>query len=734
MFFFLMCIVSAFILGRTVRDTLFLHRVDVDRLPFMYMVVAVSVAVVSYGYSHIADKLRRDLLIERSLTVFAGFLAGIWALMTVGVEGTWVYFVLYVAVEIVGALSIIQFWTFANDIFSAREAKRLFGVIGAGGVLSNIVCGFLIGSIAPRVGPQNLVLLCALLYAAAILIVRAVAVKAKADLELAVHRPKKSKLSVKTEGGRLFHSKHLKIIAGIVAVTFLTVSIVDFQFKVIARQTYSGEGELAAFFGYFYGFTGIIASLVQFFITGRLLERSGIVVALCVLPVAMLSGAGAMLLPFVAAVAAASIAKGAEVVFRYTVNDATMNLLYIPVPAHHRGRAKAFIDGILKPVSIGASGVVMFVLGRWVGADRLAHDLAWLDLVMLSVWVLMVVGIRKEYVRSLIDTLRSRRLDLSGAWSPVIDDGTKRALKDRLLSDDEAHILHALEILPSLDLDFSAELERLLTHASREVRIRALGLLGESGRLERVQAVERLMRDPEPEIRAAAIAAFCAIGRERAIRAASPFLEDPSVEVRAAAVAALIKHGGLDGILTAAESLKLFIHSDDAAYRHQAARVLGEIKVQSFFQPVLQLLQDPDRKVRLAAVEAAGDFGGRPLLDATNPIGPGFALTHGHTDSGAEQVARWAKNAKVVKVFNTTGVENMAQPRYGDARAAMCLCGDDEAARVLAAGLAADLGFEPLDAGPLANARLLEPAALLWIDLALRRGQGRGFAFGVLRR
>ena len=47
MFFFLMCIVSAFILGRTVRDTLFLHRVDVDRLPFMYMVVAVSVAAVS---------------------------------------------------------------------------------------------------------------------------------------------------------------------------------------------------------------------------------------------------------------------------------------------------------------------------------------------------------------------------------------------------------------------------------------------------------------------------------------------------------------------------------------------------------------------------------------------------------------------------------------------------------------------------------------------------------------
>ncbi len=71
----------------------------------------------------------------------------------------------------------------------------------------------------------------------------------------------------------------------------------DFQFKVIAKQTYSGEGELAAFFGYFYGFTGIIASLVQFFLTRRLLEKSGIVVALCILPVTILLGAFALGLP-----------------------------------------------------------------------------------------------------------------------------------------------------------------------------------------------------------------------------------------------------------------------------------------------------------------------------------------------------------------------------------------------------------------------------------------------------
>jgi hypothetical protein len=134
------------------------------------------------------------------------------------------------------------------------------------------------------------------------------------------------------------------------------------------------------------------------------------------------------------------------------------------------------------------------------------------------------------------------------------------------------------------------------------------------------------------------------------------------------------------------------------------------------------------------AVESAGDFGGKPLLDATNPLGAGLALTHGHGDSGAEQVQRWAKNAKVVKVFNTTGAENMADPKYGDARVAMWLCGDDDGACTLALGLAKDLGFEALRVGGLERARILEPAARLWIELALVRGQGRNVAFGLLRR
>jgi hypothetical protein len=133
-----------------------------------------------------------------------------------------------------------------------------------------------------------------------------------------------------------------------------------------------------------------------------------------------------------------------------------------------------------------------------------------------------------------------------------------------------------------------------------------------------------------------------------------------------------------------------------------------------------------------AALEAAGDLGGVPLLDATNPIGPGFVLTPERGDSGGEQVARWAPTARVVKIFNTTGANNMAAPGYPGGAAAMPYCGDDDAACQVAHALAEALGFEPARVGGLSESSLLEHMAMLWIRLAMQ--QGRDFAFGFLRR
>ena len=135
------------------------------------------------------------------------------------------------------------------------------------------------------------------------------------------------------------------------------------------------------------------------------------------------------------------------------------------------------------------------------------------------------------------------------------------------------------------------------------------------------------------------------------------------------------------------------------------------------------------------ALETAGDLRDKPLLDCTNPLLPDLSgLALGHATSGGEHVASAATGGRVVKIFNTTGSGNMEDPAYGDLPVTMLYAGDDPEANGIAAGLARDLGFEPVELGPLATARLLEPFALVWITLALGRGHGTDIALNVVRR
>jgi 8-hydroxy-5-deazaflavin:NADPH oxidoreductase len=138
-----------------------------------------------------------------------------------------------------------------------------------------------------------------------------------------------------------------------------------------------------------------------------------------------------------------------------------------------------------------------------------------------------------------------------------------------------------------------------------------------------------------------------------------------------------------------------------------------------------------------AAIRSMGNIKGKIILDATNPLtrGPdGISLEIGHSISAGEKVQGWAAGASVFKTLNTTGFGNMANPVFKGVKSVMFVAGDDAAAKPKVMSLVGDLGFEVIDAGPLRNARLLEAHAMLWIDLALARGQGRDFAFGILRR
>jgi predicted dinucleotide-binding enzyme len=133
------------------------------------------------------------------------------------------------------------------------------------------------------------------------------------------------------------------------------------------------------------------------------------------------------------------------------------------------------------------------------------------------------------------------------------------------------------------------------------------------------------------------------------------------------------------------------------------------------------------------AVAACGDLSGKVLIDCTNPLTEDFsALEVGHTKSGAEHVAEWATAARVCKAMNQIGAPMMDAPQL-PGTPVMFICGNDDDAKATTASLVGELGFEPVDAGDLTLARLLEPFALIWIHMALRRGFGTHWGFGLLR-
>lgn len=137
------------------------------------------------------------------------------------------------------------------------------------------------------------------------------------------------------------------------------------------------------------------------------------------------------------------------------------------------------------------------------------------------------------------------------------------------------------------------------------------------------------------------------------------------------------------------------------------------------------------------ALQECGDLIDKIVVDATNPLK--FAdnklnLTIGFETSGAERIAELATGAKVVKCFNQTGFGNMAEPDYENGKPVMFVCGDEREANETVRKLAEEIAFEAIDAGNLKIARLLEPLAMLWIQLSLTTDLKRDFAFGLLRR
>jgi predicted dinucleotide-binding enzyme len=133
------------------------------------------------------------------------------------------------------------------------------------------------------------------------------------------------------------------------------------------------------------------------------------------------------------------------------------------------------------------------------------------------------------------------------------------------------------------------------------------------------------------------------------------------------------------------------------------------------------------------SVSSLGDVSSRVFIDATNPFVKGLNLGLGHTESGGEQVAKWAAGARIVKALNIVDARLLDGSQLDGREISIPICGDDADAKQDATELISELGFDVVDAGALTNSRLLEPLALLMIRLSMKKNLGTEIGFRVLR-
>ncbi len=593
LFGYLLVASSVFILGRTVRDTLFLSRYSLSALPWMFVFYGIASAITVVLYARYADRIARGRLVVASVAVGCVTYLASYVLVLAEVDA--IYPIFYVWSEVVANLLIVQFWTLANDLHDARSARRLFPTIGAARVTGVVLIGLVSSMIVSVVGTAQLLLvLVGLMIVIAVLAVTA-AREARVEPAAAPHR--------RGPPPRVLGDRYVQALAVFILLAFAALTIGDYQFKAIARATWQ-EDELARFFSLFYAGTGVAALVFQVLVTPRLLQRYGVGFGLSAMPVVF--GAGAAVLPLVPHLAVATVMKFADNGLQYTVHETSMQALYGPFRPEVKARTRAVLDAVVKPLAYAVGGLALVLLAPRVPVQLLSA----VSLVLVAGWLAVIPTVRRRHVAALERTLGARSPEGTAfGW----DTHATRGLLAVLEHGRPSAVLAALEQLEGeRSTAFARTCERLATSDVPAVRAAALDRLASIPGSDAAVALASLTH-PQPTVRAAAVRAIAALLSDEALDQLVAARDDPSQEVRIAAIAGLLLHGGVEGSIEGGRALAQLLASDDADARIEASRVLRHLGPAGY-RPVRALLLDPDAEVRRSALRAAAQVADVRLL------------------------------------------------------------------------------------------------------------------------
>ncbi|MBI4891641.1 MAG: cyclic nucleotide-binding domain-containing protein, partial [Acidobacteria bacterium] len=399
------------------------------------------------------------------------------------------------------------------------------------------------------------------------------------------------------------------------------------------------EADLAAFFGHFYAFTGAATLLVQFLLTPFLLARFGLLAGLLALP--LFIGAGSLAVLLQPGVASAVIGKFADQSLKFTVNNSSLELLWLPVPTARRKAVRPLIGGAIKALAECAAGLSVFAL---VGITGLRY-LSLIPLAVFAVWALTVVRLRSLYVKSLSAAIEKRQLDDEGLAIDVHDPAFTKLIEHSLRSGDELQSLAALEMIQGLPASqWSGGLEFCFRNGSEYLRRRVLELAAVDAdalsdeqvlaalRQEELVALEairtaatrqvpgaeeelaEMMRGGPPQLRAASAASLLSVPHLAA--EAKQVLKAMVESARPEECAAALSHLNDDVDLLPPERVRALLGSEAPAVREAALSAVRHRRDTAALEAAVSCFDEPRlAPAAQAALQALMDNHTRPRFE-----------------------------------------------------------------------------------------------------------------------
>jgi AAA family ATP:ADP antiporter len=618
------------------------------------------------------------------------FIAGSLLILWWGVHlehWDWCAATLYVWVGICGVLTVTQVWTLANFVWTTREAKRLFGLLGSAGIVGGIAGGFVAKSIAHTMGTDAMLLVIAgLLLPCAALVPVVWAQRYPQAGEPETTGANAPSAGLRDSVWRVRQSPHLRTIAILILLASVVTTVVGWQFKAIAKDAFVEKDALAAYLGAFTGYAGLLSLLTQLLVTTKLLRRFGVGVALLVLPCFL--AAGSVAVAFSGALWAVTLVRGSDSVFRYSVDSSAVQLMYLPVPAAIKLQVKSFIDTVVWKLGDGLAGVILLVFATaWRFTPQ---QISGVTLVLIGGWCAAALAARRRYVATLRENIQQVSFSPDPASVPMLDHFASSVIADKLSSSNVSDVLHALWLVEmGLRLQSHDGMRKLLAHPSPAVRFKAIGILNGAGDVSAREDVAALLTDDNLAVRTEALQYLSRHGHfdplanlvapggfERfAIRSATVmFLARPGPDQNIEAARLLLdrmarentgEDGGMRTRLEAArliaalpgefdEQIDLLVRDEDPEVVFEAVLTIGQRRVRSAVPTLLEQLVNPT--LADEAIQALAQFGDEVI----------GALRDRLNDPNEPALVRWAIPQVLLRIGTPVAAvalaENLLQP------------------------------------------------------------------------